>query len=47
VATLDARVDERREQYNSAVSLLNFRCEAFPYSLVARTMGLRPDAILS
>jgi LemA protein len=47
VAKLDARVDERREEYNSAVSVLNFRCEAFPYSLVARTMGLRPAAYLS
>jgi LemA protein len=46
-ATLDARVDERREAYNDAVSVLNFRCEAFPYSLVARTMGLRPSAFLS
>ncbi|MEX0733967.1 MAG: LemA family protein [Steroidobacteraceae bacterium] len=45
-ATLDARVDERREQYNSAVSVLNFRCYAFPYSLVARTMGIRPAAFL-
>jgi LemA protein len=46
-ATLDARVDERREQYNGAVSVLNFRCQAFPYNLVARTMGLRPSAYLS
>ena len=46
-ATLDARVDERREQYNDAVSVLNFRCQAFPYSVVARTMGLRPAAFLS
>ncbi len=45
--TLDARVDERREAYNGAVSVLNFRCAAFPYSLVARTMGLRPSAFLS
>jgi len=46
VATLDARVDERREQYNAAVSVLNFRCHAFPYSLVARSMGMAPDAFL-
>ncbi|MGH8242673.1 MAG: LemA family protein [Steroidobacteraceae bacterium] len=46
-ATLDARVDEKREEYNSRVSLLNFRCRAFPYSVVARTMGLRPAAFLS
>ena len=45
--TLDARVDERREQYNGAVSVLNFRCRAFPYSVVARTMGLRPAGFLS
>jgi len=45
--TLDARVDEKREQYNGAVSLLNFRCRAFPFSLVARTMGVRPAAFLS
>jgi LemA protein len=45
--TLDARVDEKREQYNRAVSVLNFRCRAFPYSLVARTMGLRPAGFLS
>jgi LemA protein len=46
IATLDARVDERREQYNAAVSVLNFRCDAFPYSLVARAMHLRPEALL-
>ncbi len=46
VATLDARVDERREQYNAAVSVLNFRCHAFPYSLVARSMGMAPGAFL-
>lgn len=46
VATLDARVDERREQYNAAVSVLNFRCHAFPYSLVARSMGMEPAAFL-
>lgn len=46
VTTLDARVDERREQYNAAVSVLNFRCHAFPYSLVARSMGMAPAAFL-
>jgi hypothetical protein len=46
-STLDARVDDRRERYNNAVSVLNFRCKAFPYSLVARSMGLRPSAFLS
>ena len=46
-ATLDARVDEKREQYNETVSVLNFRCQAFPFSLVARTMGLRPAGFLS
>ena len=46
-ATLDERVDERREQYNETVSILNFRCQAFPFSLVARTMGLRPAGFLS
>jgi LemA protein len=46
-ATLDARVDERREQYNDAVSVLNFRCQAFPYSLVARTLRLEPAPFLS
>jgi LemA protein len=45
--TLDVRVDQRREQYNEAVSVLNFRCQAFPYSLVARTMGLEPAPFLS
>jgi LemA protein len=45
--TLDARVDEKREQYNRAVSVLNFRCQAFPYSIVARSMGLRPAGFLS
>jgi len=44
---LDARVDERREAYNDAVSMLNFRCQAFPYNLVARSMGLEPAAFLS
>ncbi len=46
VATLDARVDERREQYNAAVSVLNFRCHAFPYWLVARSMRVAPAAFL-
>jgi LemA protein len=45
--TLDARVDERRERYNDAVSVLNFRCQAFPYSMVARAMDLRPAPFLS
>jgi LemA protein len=45
--TLDSRVDERREEYNNVVSVLNVRCQAFPYSLVARTMGMRPAAFLS
>ena len=45
--TLDGRVDERREEYNNVVSVLNVRCQAFPYSLVARTMGMRPAAYLS
>jgi LemA protein len=44
---LDARVAEKRERYNDAVSLLNFRCQAFPHNLVARTMGLEPAAFLS
>ena len=45
--TLDARVDDRREQYNGVVGVLNVRCRAFPYSIVARTMGMRPAAYLS
>jgi LemA protein len=45
--TLDARVDERREAYNAVVSVFNVRCQAFPYSLVARTMGLEPAPFLS
>jgi hypothetical protein len=47
MGTLDSRVDERRERYNDAVSVLNFRCHAFPYSLVARTKGVEPAAFLS
>jgi LemA protein len=47
VSTLDTRVDERREQYNAAVSVLNFRCHAFPYRLVARSMRVVPAAFLS
>ena len=46
-AILDARDDERREQYNTAVRVLNFRCEAFPYNVVARTMGMQPAPFLS
>jgi hypothetical protein len=46
MATLDARVDERREAYNQAVSVLNFRCRAFPYRLLARSMGVEPAPIL-
>ncbi len=45
--TLNDRVDERREEYNRVVSVLNVRCRSFPYSLVARTMGMRPAAYLS
>ena len=45
--TLDARVDERREQYNTVVSVLNFRCQSFPYTVVARTMGMEPAPFLS
>jgi hypothetical protein len=40
-------VDEKREQYNGAVSVLNFRCQAFPHRWVARSMGLRPAPFLS
>jgi hypothetical protein len=46
MATLDARVDERREQYNATVSILNFRCRAFPYRLVARAAGVAPAPFL-
>ena len=46
VATLDARVAERREQYNAVVSVLNFRCDAFPHRLMSRVLGLRPAPIL-
>jgi LemA protein len=46
VATLDARVAERREQYNAVVSVLNFRCDAFPHRLMSRLLGLRPAPIL-
>jgi hypothetical protein len=45
--TLDARVDERREAYNAVVSVFNVRCRAFPYSLVARTLGMQPAPFLS
>lgn len=45
--TLDARVDERREQYNVAVGMLNLRCRAFPYNLVARSIGVEPAPFLS
>ena len=45
--TLDCRVDDRRERYNGVVSVLNVRCGAFPYSVVARTMRMRPAAYLS
>lgn len=46
VATLDARVADRREQYNAVVSVLNFRCDAFPHRLLSRMLGLRPAPIL-
>jgi LemA protein len=46
-ATLEARVDDKREQYNGAVSVLNFRCQTFPHRWVARSMGLRPAPFLS
>jgi len=35
------------EQYNGAVSVLNFRCQAFPHRWVARSMGMRPAPFLS
>ena len=43
----DRDYNERREEYNNAVGVLNIRCQAFPYSLVARTMSLEPAAFLS
>jgi LemA protein len=46
VATLDARVAERREHYNLAASVLNLRCAAFPHRFVAQTAGIRPAAVL-
>lgn len=46
VATLDARVAERREQYNLAASVLNLRCGAFPHRLVAWSAGVHPAALL-
>jgi LemA protein len=46
IATLDARVAERREQYNLAASMLNMRCSAFPHRLVARSAGVHPAALL-
>ena len=46
VATLDARVSERREQYNLAASMLNMRCSAFPHRLLARSAGVHPAALL-
>lgn len=46
VVTLDARVSERREQYNLAASMLNMRCSAFPHRLVARSAGVHPAALL-
>jgi len=46
VATLDARVAERREQYNLAASMLNMRCGAFPHRIVAWTLGMPPAAVL-
>ncbi|MGH8250373.1 MAG: LemA family protein [Steroidobacteraceae bacterium] len=47
IGILDARVAERREQYNSVASVLNVRRSAFPHRLVARTLGLEPAAFLS
>lgn len=46
IATLDARVAERREQYNLAASVLNLRCSAFPHRLVAWTAGVHPAVLL-
>lgn len=46
VVTLDARVSERREQYNLAASMLNMRCSAFPHRFVARSAGVHPAALL-
>ncbi len=46
VATLDARVAARREQYNLAASVLNLRCQAFPYRLVAPAAGVHPAAVI-
>jgi LemA protein len=47
IGTLNARVAERREQYNAVVSVLNFRRDVFPHRIVARALGLRPAAFLS
>ncbi len=42
---IGAAVDERREFYNSAVNLLNVRSQAFPHSLIARSLGFRSEAL--
>lgn len=43
---IDASIADHREIYNSAVNLLNVRCQAFPHCLVARATGFRQAALL-
>ena len=43
---LDARVEARIEDYNSAASTLNLRCAAFPHRLAARALGFAPASLL-
>ena len=44
---LGPAIDEGRERYNCSANLQNVRGDAFPYRLLARSMGIRPAALLA
>jgi len=45
VLAIDAAIAERREDYNSAVNLLNVRSQAFPHRMIARAIGFHAEAL--
>lgn len=45
LARIEASIAEHRERYNSAVNLLNVRCQAFPYRVIARAGGFGQSAL--
>ncbi len=42
---LEASIAQHRERYNSAVNLLNVRCQAVPHRLISRASGFGQSAL--